>query len=294
VKSASRKLSQVEILYGNLRSRQVSGWVTRWPVLANNSKTGYSCLVKTRNIRGLWLLTAGNICVAVVLLLLMFSLMLALAVLAPYISTWPIFVTLSVGLSLSIATLRYAKHIEARRHRVTSRLLNVCAMAIHIAVMVFFLSMFIGSTSEAYVIPEGYQGDIYVLFDVLDGAPAETGYHKLTYSIPNDGILRTRTSMPRNWTRTTYFFQRRDGSLARITNEWLTTIPETLENLSNNRDVGVYFPRNGETADANGCRVRFYEIYVGTKAHLLKHYKERDLYSSYLRQFPVNCQANPR
>jgi Family of unknown function (DUF6843) len=238
--------------------------------------------------RKLWALTATNILVALLLLFFMFGSVVALSVIAPKISAWPILVTVVTGVFLSVASLRFANTVVPSRSRIFAKLLNGSALSLHIIVIGLFLSTFLGSTSETYIIPVGYQGDVYVIFDVPDGQATETGYHKSTYRIPSDGILRTRTFLPQGWTHTEYFFQAPNGSLHRINNLWLTTIPKTPENVSNTTDVGVFFPHGGTTDDANGCPVRFHEFYVGTKANLLTTYKERGLLS-YLRQNPINC-----
>ncbi len=220
----------------------------------------------------------------------MFGFLVALSVLAPEISTWPIVATLVCGVSLSVAALLYARKVRPGRSRIFSNVLNGSAMSLHVIVIGLFLSLFLSATSETYIIPASYQGDIYVIFDTPDGEPAQTGYHKVTYHIPSDGILRTRMLMPQSWTHTEYFFRSSDGSLHRINNLWLTTIQKTPENVANTTDVGVFFPRSGSTADVNGCPVRFHEFYVGTKANLLTAYKERDLYP-YLHQHPMNCRS---
>lgn len=243
--------------------------------------------------RVLWGLTATNVVIAILLVLLLYWLELALAVIAPEIRVWPVFVTLVVGICLSALTIRYARKISSRVQRIGSRAVNSCALLLHILVVALFLAVFVRSTGEEYVIPEGYQGDVYVLFEVPDGVPVESGYHKLTYRIPNDGILRTRSSMPGGWTRTVYFIQRNDGSMKRINHQWLTTIPPTAENLSNSKDFGIFFPRAGSAEDSDGCQVRFSEVYVGTTAYLLNGYKERDLYA-YLRRFPLHCGSQNR
>ena len=110
----------------------------------------------------------------------------------------------------------------------------------------------------------------------------------MTYLIPLDGILCVRGPISRGWTRTDYYYARKDASLVPIRNFWPTTIHPTPENLANDRDIGVYFPRSGTTWPTEGCPVEYEQFYVGTKAYLLSRYREIPIYR-YLRDHPVGC-----
>jgi len=58
--------------------------------------------------------------------------------------------------------------------------------------------------------------------------------------------------MARTWTRTEYDYQMETWSPERIRNFWPTTIHPTAENLANDRDIGVFFPRTGTFTAPNG------------------------------------------
>ena len=60
-----------------------------------------------------------------------------------------------------------------------------------------------------------------------------------------------------------------------IGNLWSTTVQRTPENLANDKDTGIYFPRSGTFTDSTGCTVKYEEFYVGTKAYLLSDYAEK-------------------
>ncbi|HTD25053.1 MAG TPA: hypothetical protein VK738_20550 [Terriglobales bacterium] len=49
--------------------------------------------------KALWIVTTANAIVAILLILVIYATMLALAVLAPEISGWPLFILLAVGLT---------------------------------------------------------------------------------------------------------------------------------------------------------------------------------------------------
>ena len=44
----------------------------------------------------------------------------------------------------------------------------------------------------------------------------------------------------------------------------------------------MFFPRSGKFISSTGCSVEYQLFYVGTKAHLLREYKQLDL-SAYLK-----------
>jgi hypothetical protein len=96
--------------------------------------------------------------------------------------------------------------------------------------------------------------------------------------------------MVHNLTRTEYYYELRDGTLQRIQYEWYSTIERTSENLANDRDIGVFFPRSGHFYDPAGCSIEYDEIYLGTKAGILSNPKELDL-SSYLHSHPAACPS---
>ena len=237
----------------------------------------------------LWCVTVANIVVAGLSLAFVYLTMLALAVLAPQISTWPLSILLFLGIALSITGLKFAKAVVSRASRRAASFINGCALAFNLLLILGIATIFFRSTKERFLIPNGYKGDIYVLYSTRDGESLSKTRREVTYRIRQDGILLTRDPIPRGSTRTEYYYERTDGSLERIRNFWPTTVHPTPENLANDKDVGVFFPRNGEFTDySTKCSVQFDQFYVGTKAHLLSKYKEIDL-GRYVRDHPGSC-----
>jgi hypothetical protein len=243
--------------------------------------------METRS-KWLWTLTLANIVVTSGLVIVRYSIMLALAVLAPEISDWPVYIFLIVGLALSVTGLRFTKGVVSRTSRRITFGVNGCALAFDLLVMFGLATAFFGSTKERFLIPDGYKGDVYVVYGARDGESLSKTREGVTLRIPQDGVLRTRDPMPLGWTRTQYYYERQNGSLERIRNFWPTTIHRTPENLANDKDIGVFFPRNGTLTNSTACSVHFEQFYVGTKAHLLSKYRETDL-GHYLRDHPGAC-----
>ena len=62
----------------------------------------------------LWTLTAANIVTAILFCLAIFGVLLALAVIAPTITGWPVFTLLAVGILLSLLGLRHAPNTPSQ------------------------------------------------------------------------------------------------------------------------------------------------------------------------------------
>jgi len=246
-----------------------------------------------RRLKWLWGVTLANVAVAFLLFLALYGIMLALAVLAPEISGWPLYAILPMGIALSIIGLRFTRGVTSRIWRYISYSVNGSALALHLLIILGFAALFVTSTKERFLIPAGYKGDVYVVYDVPDGEALNRTRWAVTYRIPQDGVLRVQEPMVRSWTRSEYDYQTDTGKLERIRNFWPTTIHRTPENLADDRDVGVFFPRTGKFTNSSGCSVEYQLFYVGTKAHLLTKYKQLDI-SAYLKQHPGACNSRPK
>ena len=236
----------------------------------------------------LWTITIASAVVASLLIVVVYSIMLVLAVIAPEISGWPLFILFPISLVLSVTGLRFAKTAVSSVSRRVAFVINGCALAFDLLIILSVATIFFGSTSERFLIPDGYKGDVYVVYGARDGESLNKTMWRVTYRIPQDGILRTQMPTIPRWTRAEYYYEKQDGSLEQIRNFWPTTIHPTVENLANHKDLGVFFPRTGKFTDANGCSVQFEQFYVGTKAHLLSEYRQIDL-GRYVRDHPGAC-----
>jgi uncharacterized protein DUF6843 len=239
-----------------------------------------------------WIVTVANLLVAGLLAWVLYAMMLALAVIAPWISGWPLFTVVLTGLVLSLLALRFTRTLASRRWRISAYVLHGGILALNAAIVLGVAALYFGSTTEKFLILAGYKGDVYVIYNASDGVAEQRTRWQVTHVIPSDGVLRTRGSMNRNFTKSKYFYQRRDGTVEKIRNFWPVTIPETPENLTNDKDVGVFFPRTG-TGTYSHCAIEYEQFYVGTKAFLLTKYKEKDL-SEYVREHPGACSERGR
>jgi hypothetical protein len=245
-----------------------------------------------RRDKWLWTLIVVNIVIASLLVLTIRAVLLLIGI-AAYVTSWPLFVLLLVGLALSVVGLLVAKRTDSRVPRNLGLVINGATLLLHSTIIVGLIGIFIGIQRERFLIPEGYQGDIYVIHSVEDGEPEQRMFRQVTYHIPPDGILRTQGPLERGLTRSTYYYQHRDGTLERIRYTWLTTVHRTPENLADDKDFGVFFPRTGNTWSSDTrCSIVFEQFYVGTKANLLSGYQQKDL-GRYLREHPSKCSGQP-
>jgi hypothetical protein len=226
-------------------------------------------------VKWLRIITLANVVVAVLVILVVYGTMLALSVLAPEISTWQLLTLLALGVPVSVVGLRLATKFGSHGWRWRGLIINGSAIVLYAAILIGIGFLLIGTTHRRFIVPEGYKGDVYIVYRDVDHKPAT---HKvgLTFRIPGDGILYAAVPMVDGWTKDEYYYERGDGTQHRIANLWNTTVQRTPENLANDKEIGIFFPRSGTISDSSGCAVKYEEFYVGTKAHLLSNYTERD------------------
>lgn len=233
-----------------------------------------------------WILAVANLLVVSLLGLVLYGMLLAFAVIAPEIPSWPLFTVVAIGLVLSLLALSSTRRVASRTWRMSGFAIHGSILAINLAFIGSAAALSLGSTTEKFLIPEGYKGDVYVIYNTPGGVPEQRTRREIIYVIPSDGVLSVREPMTYNFTKSEYFYQHPDGTLEKIRNYWPTTIPKTPENLSDDRDFGVYFPRTGNYSD--GCFIQYQQFYVGTKAFLLTEYHEKHLWD-YLSEHPGVC-----
>jgi len=216
--------------------------------------------------------------------------MLALSVLAPEISTWQLLALLALGVPMSVVGLRLATKVGSHGWRRCGLIINGSAIVLYAAILIGIGFLLIGTTRRRFIIPEGYKGDVYIVYSDVDHKPETTRKVGVTFRIPGDGILYVTVPMVDGWTKDEYYCERGDGTQQRIANLWNTTVQRTPENLANDKDIGIFFPRSGTIADSTGCRAKYEAFYVGTKAYLLSGYVGRDT-NLLLKE---RCSGGPR
>ena len=237
----------------------------------------------------LWIFNMLNVAIASILILGIGAVLFAIRAFAAYVRAWPLGIVMFVGFICSLVGILIARGTSLQVPRRIGLIINGSTLTVHSIVLVGIVATLVGIPRQRYLIPQRYMGEIYVVHGVVDGEPEKGIFRGITYRIPRDGILRTQAAIIRGITTAAYYYVRDDGTLERIRDEWYTTIPRTPDNLANDKDVGIFFPRTGRYHDdSQGCSVEYVEFYVGTKAYLFSKDQRQDMVR-YFREHPVNC-----
>jgi hypothetical protein len=117
-----------------------------------------------RRIMWLRILTLANVVVGALVILLLYATLLALSVLAAEVSTWQLVTLLATGVAISLAGLRLTKNAGSRGWRWIGLVVNGAAMMLYAAIIVGIGALLVSTTSRRFVIPEGYKGDVYIVY----------------------------------------------------------------------------------------------------------------------------------
>lgn len=238
-----------------------------------------------------WIVTGVNVALAMFLVLGIYEFLRAAAIAAAVaVADWYYAVFL-LGITLSIVALRLTKGIGSKTWRWLGYIVNSCSLLPYALVIAGIAAMVLNTTEERFVIPNGYQGYIYVFYGAADGTPQEKTFRRVTYRIPATGILVTQAPSVHGWFKSSYYYE--------LPNRTLQPIPDvtrsTAEDKVDDKDVAVYFAGGAAaTLHAIGepCPVEYSSFYVGTEAYLLSmKAKELDL-KQYLHDHPGSCNAS--
>ena len=240
----------------------------------------------------IWIVTSASTAIAFLLILAGRATLYALGSFAATVFVSPVLVLLLLGLAVSVIGSCLARKATSPLPRRIGLVVNGSTFALHLVITLGIASILIRVHHRNVLIPAGYVGEVYIIHNVADGEPLKRSLWSMTYHIPPDAVLRSQAPTERGPLSTAYFYEHQDGSLERIRFSWNTTIPQTPENLTNDKDVGVFFPRTGkfQSSLSPSCAVEFELFYVGTKQHLLSGDRRKDL-TSYLREHPVSCNG---
>jgi Family of unknown function (DUF6843) len=118
-------------------------------------------------------------------------------------------------------------------------------MGRRLSVVGLFTLMACTSNSVTYLLPEGYIGPVFVVFDDQNGevATQAKGSSEI-YRIPPDGVLRLRTTAPAGISTIRFFYVHPDGQLRElpyaVANDTLQAfdhVSGTAEKMEHNRAV---------------------------------------------------------
>jgi len=143
--------------------------------------------------------------------------------------------------------------------------------------LTFFLLIFTTLTScghkvrETFLIPEGFEGRINVIFNQLEGDAVKIVNERRIYNIPNDGILVTSSKIETGWLDQEYFYVDRLGNKTRIDIRDFDSkeVPKHPKVIYSGV-VGVY----GNSTDKNP--LEFIENVIGSKKTIDSIYNQKN------------------
>lgn len=135
---------------------------------------------------------------------------------------------------------------------------------------------------EIYLIPEGYDGRIYVVHGVPGSEPLEYENGSRVYRIPEDGFLLSQSDPNVGWVesdRLRYFYVDNEGDRTEILGRWSGAVHDTEQNRSDTQ-LRIFGGGLGEfQIGSSDCDLMQTDIYVGTLQDILNQTENYDLYS---------------
>lgn len=226
-------------------------------------------LGQSRN-KWFWTITAANVTVCLLMVGFIYLILTALAAFAAGVTTWPLFVLFGIGLVLAAVSLPLTRSVPAKRMRWLGYVLNGGPLLIYLATLVIGATVWLHMTRRLFLVPAGFQGDLYLVHDANHGQKAREGYLRTTYSFPSDGVLETRDPAPTAFSDE-YEYIYPDGHVQKLNDAGPGTLQDTPENRANAREVVTYFGRTSSNGP-NDCSIE--EISIGTRSFLLSRHNE--------------------
>lgn len=144
------------------------------------------------------------------------------------------------------------------------RIIGLISLAFMVGVGIYIWQNEIGE-DEIFILPEGYRGVVFILYDQKKGVAVKYDQGKRVYEIPSNGILKTQFSLNTDWHSFGDYFFRDNGKQIKIPFVLDGKLTESNKNIDPN-EVHVCCHSSGKSYynDRDGF-VEFGQFYVGTK-----------------------------
>jgi hypothetical protein len=195
----------------------------------------------------------------------------ALSGFAAGVDLWPflvLFGLLGTGLLLAIVSLPLTRSISTIRKRWLGYVLNGGSLLIYLAVLTTGVSIWLHTTRRHFLVPAGFQGDLYLVHKPAHLSDAHKSHWRTIYRYPTDGILETYDPAPSSFSDE-YEYIYPDGHTQKLKDAGPGTLQDTPESRTNTREVVTYFARYS-SGGPNQCSME--EISIGTRAFLLSRH----------------------
>jgi hypothetical protein len=212
-----------------------------------------------------WALTGINVIAFLMFLLLIYAALRALAAFAAGIEETPIFALFGAGFVLSIASLLTTRTKRFLRRRRVAYFVNGAVFSVYGLMLVAVAGIWFSTTRRLFLVPSGFQGDLYVVH-ARNAHGAAWSFLRKTYRFDRDGTLYTTDPAPRGFSDE-YRYVFPDGHTKKLGDAGPGTLPDNAKNRADVGDVVTYFDRSLIPSGPYGCFIE--EISIGTRAFLL-------------------------
>jgi hypothetical protein len=139
-----------------------------------------------------------------------------------------------------------------------------------VTIIALWAVMQVRADPEIHLIPEGYTGEVTIVFNAPDGASFDVEDGARLYRIPVNGILFTQFPVNYGMDRSRKFFLVTPyGDRHEIHDPGESTLRDTPENRANPRVEIFSSTRNFIQAGIRSCEIQYEQYFVGTRAQLL-------------------------
>ncbi len=129
--------------------------------------------------------------------------------------------------------------VQTKRLSLSSRWLKLLIIGV---ISLILLSICISSNNlPIYLIPEGYEGNILIVYNQDDGSPSSYEKFRRVYQIPNNGVLLEENSPTRSWYRPSFWYVDRDGQTVTEI-PWITNCGWQAEERSDEEIIACVNP----------------------------------------------------
>ena len=240
-----------------------------------------------------WLvgITIANLACTALLALIVYAVLEAFAAFASYVDSWPLLGMFPICIALSILGLWLARKTRSKKARWIGYAMNGLPLVVPALIVFFVGEVYLHMSRTRYIIPDGYQGYVYILHGIATGVPAEDGRWEVTYRIPSDGFFLTQAPVTGGFKAARYYYQLKDGSLK--------LIPSSDAAASTGgRGVAAFpaIPENngyGEYSETSSCNVQYEWFHLGTGPN---HFVEpgSEAISAYVHAHPGVCASGSK
>lgn len=127
---------------------------------------------------------------------------------------------------------------------------------------------------EIFILPAGYRGVVFILYDQKNGEPVKYQQGKRVYEIPPNGVLKTQFSLNTGWRRFGEYYYKENGDLVKI--PYVIDDKDTETDKSFDPDkIHVCCTSSGQAGRGPmESPVTFGQFYVGTEEDISKAAEE--------------------